>query len=33
MMKKRILIIDDDTAIGDLEEEVLRRAGYDTVRA
>ena len=32
MTKKRILIIDDDTAIGDLEE-VLRRAGYDTVRA
>lgn len=33
MTKKRILIIDDDTAIGNLEEEVLRRAGYDTVRA
>ena len=33
MTKNCILIIDDDTAIGNLEEEVLRRAGYDTVRA
>lgn len=30
---KTILIIDDDVAIGNMEEEVLRRAGYDTKRA
>ena len=28
-----ILIIDDDTAIGDLEQEVLERAGYAVQRA
>ena len=33
MTKNCILIIDDDTAIGNLEEEVLQRAGYDTARA
>ena len=33
MAKNCILIIDDDTAIGDLEEEVLQKIGYDTARA
>ena len=33
MTKNCILIIDDDTAIGNLEEEVLQKAGYDTERA
>ena len=28
-----ILIIDDDETIGDLEQEVLTRAGYRTLRA
>ena len=28
-----ILVIDDDEAIGNLEEEVLRRAGYAVLRA
>ena len=28
-----ILIVDDDTAIGDLEQEVLERAGYAVQRA
>ena len=28
-----ILIIDDDISIGNLEEEVLERAGYATLRA
>ena len=28
-----ILIIDDDAAIGNLEQEVLRRAGYAVLRA
>ena len=28
-----ILIVDDDAAIGDLEQEVLTRAGYAVVRA
>ena len=28
-----ILIIDDDAAIGDLEEEILKRAGYAVMRA
>lgn len=30
---KRILIIDDDVSIGNLVEEVLNGAGYDTLRA
>lgn len=30
---RKILIIDDDTAIGDLEQEVLERAGYAVQRA
>lgn len=30
---KTILIIDDDTAIGDLEQEVLERTGYAVLRA
>ena len=33
MVKNCILIIDDDTAIGNLEEEVLQKAGYATARA
>ena len=33
MAKNCILIIDDDTAIGNLEEEVLQKAGYATARA
>lgn len=33
MAKNCILIIDDDTAIGNLEEEVLQKVGYDTARA
>ena len=32
-MKQTILIIDDDAAIGDLEQEVLVQAGYDVLRA
>ena len=32
-MNKRILIIDDDVSIGNLVEEVLTGAGYDTLRA
>ena len=32
-MMQTILIIDDDTAIGDLEQEVLERAGYAVQRA
>ncbi len=32
-MGKRILIIDDDISIGNLVEEVLNGAGYDTLRA
>ena len=32
-MNKRILIIDDDVSIGNLVEEVLDSAGYDTLRA
>ena len=32
-MKQTILIIDDDAAIGDLEQEVLAQAGYDVLRA
>lgn len=28
-----ILIIDDDAAIGDLEQEILERAGYAVQRA
>ena len=32
-MNKRILIIDDDVSIGNLVEEVLNGAGYDTLRA
>ena len=31
--RKTILIIDDDAAIGDLEQEVLERAGYAVLRA
>ena len=30
---ERILIIDDDEAIGNLEQEVLERAGYHVLRA
>ena len=30
---QKILIIDDDAAIGDLEQEVLERAGYTVLRA
>ena len=30
---RKILIIDDDAAIGDLEQEVLERAGYAVLRA
>ena len=33
IMNKRILIIDDDVSIGNLVEEVLNGAGYDTLRA
>lgn len=33
MIMRKILIIDDDAAIGDMEEEVLARAGYGTLRA
>lgn len=32
-MMRKILIIDDDAAIGDMEEEVLERAGYAVIRA
>ena len=32
-MMQTILIIDDDTAIGNLEQEVLERAGYAVQRA
>lgn len=32
-MMQKILIIDDDAAIGDLEQEVLERAGYGVLRA
>ena len=32
-MKQTILIIDDDAAIGDLEQEVLAQTGYDVLRA
>lgn len=32
-MMQTILIIDDDTAIGNLEQEVLERAGYAVLRA
>lgn len=32
-MKKTILIIDDDIQIGDLEQEVLGREGYNCIRA
>ncbi len=28
-----ILIVDDDIAVGDLEKEVLERAGYSVLRA
>ena len=31
--KQTILVIDDDAAIGDLEQEVLERAGYAVLRA
>lgn len=31
-MMQKILIIDDDAAIGDLEQEVLERAGYGVLR-
>ena len=30
---ERVLIIDDDEAIGNLEQEVLERAGYHVLRA
>ncbi len=33
MMMYKILIIEDDTAIGNLEQEVLERAGYAVLRA
>ena len=32
-MKQTILIIDDDAAIGDLEQEILEQAGYAVLRA
>lgn len=32
-MMRKVLIIDDDAAIGDMEEEVLERAGYAVLRA
>lgn len=32
-MIRKIMIIDDDAAIGDMEEEVLERAGYAVLRA
>ena len=33
MMQQTILVVDDDAAIGDLEQEVLARAGYRVLRA
>ena len=30
---KRILIVDDDSSIGNLLQETLNAAGYDTLRA
>lgn len=32
-MQQTILVVDDDAAIGDLEQEVLERAGYRVLRA